>query len=196
MKPTEIEWLEAAVAQKEILEDIMAASSSLFADFKKHARTLVKNLDSMVPAQKKCQKFSQLYQESNTQVFETLSQEGKKAAMAEDLQKDTFKLFKTKLQPDITARNRFLELYNAVTLFSQSPTIASKKSLVQFGPSVFMDPFWCKQALIPTACTPDLPRFFSALLQNLPIDPERQASSLLKCVSVESGTLLWGIGGN
>ncbi|KAJ6525428.1 hypothetical protein DFH09DRAFT_1286102 [Mycena vulgaris] len=67
---------------------------------------------------------------------------------------DSYRLWRNKLEPEITARNRFVALYKA------------------FGPVVFIDPFWHVKGLTNNARTKEFPLLLTLLLNNLPHEPD------------------------
>ncbi|KAJ7684901.1 hypothetical protein DFH06DRAFT_1118556 [Mycena polygramma] len=68
--------------------------------------------------------------------------------------RDSYLQWRNELEPQITARNRFVQLYKA------------------FGPVVFMDPFWNVSNLTNNARTKEFPILFGLILTNIPQDSE------------------------
>ncbi|KAJ7734515.1 hypothetical protein DFH07DRAFT_967637 [Mycena maculata] len=91
--------------------------------------------------------------EEHRAFFESLPPADRQAQM-EDEHRASYVQWRQKLEPQITARNRFVELYRA------------------FGPAVFMDPFWNVASLTNNARTKDFPLLLSLVYDNIPHDPD------------------------
>ncbi|KAJ7159127.1 hypothetical protein C8R43DRAFT_1124759 [Mycena crocata] len=99
--------------------------------------------------------YSAAYQdlEEHRAFFASLSPQQRDGQMKNE-HKDLYNRWHVQLEPQITARNRFVDLYMA------------------FGPLVFLDPFWNVKALTNNAHTKEFPVLLSLVLQNIPRDDD------------------------
>ncbi|KAJ7781296.1 hypothetical protein B0H16DRAFT_1818253 [Mycena metata] len=93
------------------------------------------------------------------QYFEGLSEQQRAHAMKNE-HAEGYTAWRTKIEPRITARNRFVDLYLA------------------YGPIVFLDPFWDVHALTDGARTKDFPALFTHFINNVPEDPAEAGVSV------------------
>ncbi|KAJ7033073.1 hypothetical protein C8F04DRAFT_1261165 [Mycena alexandri] len=86
--------------------------------------------------------------------FAALSEEERADAM-NNSHAEGYAVWRKKIEPRITARNRFVDLYVAV----------------QYGPLVFLDPFWDVRTLTDGARTKDFPNLLHHFIENVPMEP-------------------------
>ncbi|KAJ7493382.1 hypothetical protein B0H11DRAFT_2228157 [Mycena galericulata] len=79
---------------------------------------------------------------------------GERESQMQNDHKASYWEWRRRLEPQITARNRYVEMYQ------------------EFGPPIFLDPFWSVQNLTNNARTKEFPLLLSLLYQNIPRDPE------------------------
>ncbi|KAJ7437124.1 hypothetical protein B0H11DRAFT_1936227 [Mycena galericulata] len=95
---------------------------------------------------------------------------GERESQMQNDHKASYWEWRRKLEPQITARNRYVEMYQAVNAFGHA--FFSCSAVIQFGPPLFLDPFWSVENLTNNARTKEFPLLLSLLYQNIPRDPD------------------------
>ncbi|KAF8166667.1 hypothetical protein K438DRAFT_1984205 [Mycena galopus ATCC 62051] len=105
----------------------------------------------------------------NKAFFANLDPEQRSVAMEKPPHKEAYAAWRSTLEPQITTRNRFVVIYRKVRLFNRSAIAVFDWAQMQFGPSVFLDPFW---DLSNAAANEAHTRAFAAMLKKLEEDED------------------------